>query len=465
MNDKEPHIIILAAGRGTRMRSSVPKVLHPVLFRPMLHHVLDLAAELPHRSVSLVVGHGEAQVRQSCASYPDLRYFTQDSPLGTGHAVRMTEPFLAGQKGPVLVLCGDVVLTRPESLRELLARHAQGGFQCTVGTAVVAEPFGYGRILSRGERLVAIREEKDCSEAERLVDEVNSGIYCFDAQALFSSLGRVTNANRQGEYYLTDTVELLAGRRGGVGRFRFSDHEEMTGINDHEALARVEALMRSRFNRRLMLEGVSLQDPASSYIDVRCRIEPDVRIEAGCTIVASVVRSGARIESSCRIVGSEIGPGAQVKQGSYLEKSIVGAGCQLGPYAHLRPGTVLGEGCKVGNFVETKNSVFGAGSKASHLSYIGDAEIGRGVNVGCGFITCNYDGGPVKLRTVIEDGAFIGSDSQAVAPVRIGAGSYIATGTTVTEDVPPGALALSRGRQVTKPDYAKKYRKDPDPKT
>lgn len=459
-----PHIVILAAGKGTRMMSALPKVLFPVLFRPMIHHVLDLAGAIPHASLCLVVGHGEALVRQACRGYGDILYCPQKEQLGTGHAVRMTEPFLGGREGTVLVLCGDVILTRPDSLTAMLQCHEAEAAVCTVGTAVLPEPFGYGRILSSGGRVAGIREEKDCSQEERAIREVNSGIYCFDVKALFTALSLLTNANKQGEYYLTDTVRLLAEGGGRVARFRFYEPEEMAGINDHEALAKTESVLRTRFNRTLMKGGVSLQDPATTYIDTRCRIEAGARIEAGCTLIDSAVSAGVVIEAGSRIASSTLGAGVHVKQGSYIEESIVAQNCTVGPYARLRPKTDLGPGCRIGNFVETKNSVFAAGAKAAHLSYIGDADVGRDVNIGCGFITCNYDGGPVKHRTVIEDEAFIGSDSQAVAPVRIGAGSYVATGTTITDDVPSEALAISRGRQVTKPGYAKKYRKDAKPK-
>lgn len=453
-----PQILVLAAGKGTRMKSRRPKVLHEVLFRPMLHHVLDAARALEARGVTVVVGHGAEEVRAACAAFAGVEFAVQEKQLGTGHAVMAARESIARLGGTLLILSGDTILTRPESLRAMLAAHEKSGALCTVGTAVVAKPRGYGRILRSADGGVAgIREEADCTEAERRIDEVNGGIYCFEAPALLKALGTLSTDNKQGEYYLTDTVRAL-GKKGKTGRFLFEDPWEVAGINDHGALSEVESVLRRRVNEELMSSGVSLQDPSSTYIDARCRLEPDVRVEAGVTLVDSSVAAGARIECGSRIVGSRIGAGTVIKQGSYLEKAEVGAGASVGPYAHLRPGTRAGDKVRIGNFVETKNAVFAEGAKASHLSYVGDAEIGRDVNIGCGFITCNYDGGPVKHRTVIEDEAFIGSDSQTVAPVRIGARAYVATGTTVTEDVPADALAISRGRQVNKEGYGKKLR-------
>lgn len=453
-----PQILVLAAGKGTRMKSKRPKVLHEVLFRPMLHHVLDTARAIDARGVTVVIGHGAEEVRTACAGFSGVEFALQEKQLGTGHAVMAAREPIAKLGGTLLILSGDTILTRPESLRAMLAAHRRAGALCTVGTAVVPRPQGYGRILRSADGGVAdIREETDCSEAERRIDEVNGGIYCFEAAALLEALETLSTDNKQGEYYLTDTVRALA-KKGKTGRFLFEDPWEVAGINDHGALSEVESVLRRRVNEGLMRAGVSLQDPASTYIDARCRLEPDVRVEAGVTLIDSSLAAGSRVESGSRVIGSTVGPGTVIKQGSYLEKAEIGAGASVGPYAHLRPGTKAGDKVRIGNFVETKNASFAEGAKASHLSYIGDAEVGREVNIGCGFITCNYDGGPVKQRTVIEEEAFIGSDSQTVAPVRIGARAYVATGTTVTEDVPADALAISRGRQVTKDGYGKKLR-------
>jgi bifunctional UDP-N-acetylglucosamine pyrophosphorylase/glucosamine-1-phosphate N-acetyltransferase len=451
-----PHILILAAGRGSRMRSALPKVLHPVLFRPMVEHVLELAMTLPHRSISVVVGHGEAAVREACRDY-DVRFFRQERQLGTADAVRAAQPFLASAEGDLLILSGDVVLLRPQTVWELLRRHAEEKAACTIAVTRAAAPKGYGRIIRRDDRVVDIREDVDCAPDERAITEVNGGAYCFGLRGLFEALPRIGNGNGQGEYYLPDAVRLLAGGGAHVAAAPV-DAQELQGVNDLAELAAVEAALRRRVNAELMLSGVRLQEPETTFIDSRCRFGHGVTIEGGCTLIDSELGDGVTVERGSRLLGATVAEGAYVKQGSYIEKSLIGARSLIGPYAHLRPGTRLGENVKVGNFVEIKNSVLGDGSKASHLTYIGDAELGRNVNVGCGFITCNSDGGPTKLRTTIGDDVFLGSDVQAVAPVTIGRGAFVAAGSTVTEDVPEDSLAISRGRQTTKPGYARKLK-------
>lgn len=442
------------------MVSELPKVLHPVLFRPMVHHVLDLAMALPHASIHMVVGHGDAAVREACAEpYKGLEFLTQKEPLGTGDAVKTAEPVLRGKRGPILVLSGDVILLRRASLEKLLELHQERGSACTLSTARLPNPHGYGRILRSpdGGSVTAIREEVDCTAEERKRDEVNAGIYCFENEAIFDALSRVTASNRQKEYYLTDAIAELVAKGKKVTALCLQDPSEMEGINDRKALSEVQSLLQMRVNEEWMRKGVTLSDPRTIFIDARCHIESDVTIEAGCQLLRSTVERGAVIESGTRVIDSQIAAGCRIKQGSYLEKCRVGKNASVGPYAHLRPGTVLGERVKIGNFVEVKNSRLGEASKASHLSYIGDAEVGRDVNLGCGFITCNYDGFQ-KHTTVIGDRVFIGSDSQTIAPVTVGDDSYIASGTTVTGDVPPGALAISRSFQVNKECYAAKIR-------
>ncbi len=453
------HIAILAAGQGKRMHSRLPKVLHPVLFRPMIHHVLDLAVSLSPRTLTLIVGHGEEEVKAQTAHYDGIRFARQAEQRGTGHALQQAAPQLEKESGRLLVLSGDVILLTRDTLLPLLATKASAA----VLTAVVPNPTGYGRILRGADgRVRAIREEVDCSVEEREVREVNSGVYVFEMASLLPALRGLQNRNQQGEFYLTDVIENLVKEGKAVDAATMGDCREMTGINDRGALAEVEGLLRDRTNSLLMRSGVSLQSPSTTWIDPRCRIAADVRIEGGCAIVGSEIAREVLIESGCRVVASRIGEGTHLKQGSYLESSDVGRGCAIGPYAHLRPGSKLEAEVKIGNFVEVKKSTLGKGAKASHLAYIGDAEIGSEVNLGCGFITCNFDGGAQKHRTIIEDGVFVGSDSQTVAPVRIGRGSYVASGSTVTEDVPADSLVLTRGRQITKPGYAKKYRRKTD---
>jgi len=460
MSDTKPHVLILAAGKGKRMHSELPKVLHPVLYRPMLHWVLDLAFAISHDSISVVVGHGEKEVREACAEFEGIQFLQQKNQLGTGDAVRTAQPGLAGKEGSLIVLSGDVILLTKDTMDELLEKHARRKAGCTLVTAKVSEPKGYGRIL-RGDdgKMFGIREEGDCSEDERKINEVNAGIYCFDIKKLFAALDKVGTRNKQGEYYLTDVIEILNKEKAGLATVRLQDPKDMTGINDRAAVAEVETLLQARVNRGFMMNGVRLQNPATIFIDPKCRIEKDVVIEQGCYIVKSVLESGVVIESHSRIVNSVIGSGTHVKQGSYVTDSQVGPDCSVGPYAHFRPGTRLEKDVKIGNFVEVKKSLLREGAKASHLSYIGDADIGKNVNLGCGFITCNFDGGPTKHKTVIEENVFVGSDSQAVAPVTIGANSYVASGTTVTRNVPADSLAIARVKMEVKEGAASRIRR------
>lgn len=417
-----PHVVVLAAGKGAAMSSPLPKVLHPVLGRPMLHYVLDAARAIPHRSISVVVGHGEEAVRAQCADYSEVQFFRQERQLGTADAVRAARGFLTTAGGTVLVLCGDVILVTPDSLVRLLETHERERADCTVG----ASRAGGGRV------------------------------YCFEAAPLLQELENGTGGKK--EYRLPDAVRALAKSGARLAEFPFEDPAETLGIDDLCGHWRVETLMRERLARDWMLRGVRILDPRVTYIDGRCRIEPGAVIEPGVHLANATIGAGARIEAYSRISDSSIGAGVHVKQGSYIEESEVGENASVGPYAHLRPGSKLGARVRIGNFVEVKKSVIGEDSQASHLTYIGDAEIGKRVNLGCGFITCNFDG-IKKSKTVIEDDVFVGSDSQAVAPVRISSGSFIATGTCVTEDVPPESLSISRGRQVNKVGYAKKYRR------
>ncbi len=451
------HVLILAAGQGKRMKSALPKVIHPVLFRPMLHYVIDLAKNLGGTSITVVVGHEEEAVRKSCQSYPEVRFVRQTQQRGTGDAVLAAQAVLAGEQGSLLVLSGDVILVELETVKALLETHRTAGAAGTVGVATLKDSEGYGRILREGKKLAGIREDADCSPTERDIKEVNSGLYCFDLPLLFSALKGLGNSNAQGEFYLTDAVVGLTRAKGGVELFSIENSEEMLGINDRFSLAEVEKKMQSRINRQWMYHGVSMRDPSTIWIDSMSRLGTDVVIEGPVTLQNTVVGDFAHIESGSRLVNSKVGKHCHVKQGSYVEDSELGEETTVGPYAHLRPGSVLGKKVKIGNFVEIKKSVFGDGAKASHLSYIGDAEIGKNVNLGCGFITCNYDG-INKSKTVIEDDVFVGSDSQTVAPVKIGRGSYIASGTTVTHEVPPDSLAISRGKQQTKIGYAARLR-------
>lgn len=442
------------------MRSELPKVLHPVLSRPMLHFSIDICQAVPHGSLAVVVGHKADEVKTACSSYPTLQFILQNEQLGTGHAVMSAKALLVNRSKTVLVLCGDAILLRPTTLHRLLESKTDA-VAAAILTTQLSNPSGYGRIIRKdGSTVWAIREDADCTADERLISEINSGIYVFDTEKLYRALEGVGAQNAQKEFYLTDAIQQLTHWGESVVACEAHDPTEVLGINDRAELAAVESILRSRINRQWMVSGVSLEDPNNTFIDTQTRLSADVRIEGGCRLLASRIESGVVIESGCRIIRSTIGLGSVIRQGSYLNDCRVGEQAVVGPYAHLRPGSHLSDHVKIGNFVEIKNSTIGESSKASHLSYIGDASVGSGVNLGCGFITCNYDGGPQKHHTTIGNNVFVGSDSQTVAPVTLGDGSYVASGTTVTQDAPADSLVLSRGRQITKVGYARKFRKE-----
>lgn len=450
--------VILAAGQGTRMKSQLPKVLHPVAGRPMLSHVVKTARSLGATPIVPVIGHGAEQVRQVLAEEP-LTFALQEEQLGTGHALLCAEDSLTGFTGDLLLLCGDVPLLRETTLRELLQHHQKTAASVTILTAQMQDPTGYGRII-RGENGVErIVEEKDASSSERLVDEINTGIYVFRAPEAFEFLRALDNSNAQGEYYLTDIV--AAARKAGerIEALLIEYAAEAMGINDRVQLAEAGAIMRQRINEGHQRAGVTLVDPATTYI------EPDVVIGADTLLHPNVhlrgkttIGSGCEIEPGVVVTDCSIADQVHLKPGSVLSESSLGNSCAVGPMAHLRPGTVLSGNNKIGNFVETKKSNLGVGSQASHLTYIGDAEVGKNVNFGCGTITCNYDG-VNKHKTEVEDDVFVGSDVQFIAPVKIGRNSLIGAGSTITKDVPADALAISRSVQKNIEGWAKKNKK------
>lgn len=453
------HVVILAAGQGTRMKSARPKVLHELAGRPLIEHVLRTVDELDVASITLVVGHGAEEVKAALADRSNVQYVVQSPQLGTGHALLQTEPVLGRKKGTVLLLYGDVPLLEAGTLRRLLEAHHTSRASATVLTAEFGDPYGYGRVLRDEQgRVARIVEERDASGDERLVREINSGIYCFALAPLFAALGQLAADNAQGEYYLTDLVAAYRRRRMDVGALRLDSPDELRGINSREDLADVARVLRGRKNRALMLAGVTLEDPPSTFVDDAVTVGRDTIIGPGVTLQGrTTVGSDCRIHAGSRLTNATLADRVTILDGSIVLDSEVGAGASVGPYAHLRPGSVLREGARVGNFVELKKTTLGAGSKANHLSYLGDATIGEGVNVGAGTITCNYDG-TAKHRTVIEDGAFIGSDAALVAPVTIGKDAYVAAGSTITEDVPAESLGVARGRQVNKTGWARKRR-------
>ena len=454
------HVVVLAAGQGTRMRSSLPKVLHPVAGRPMIQHVLAAARGAKPASIVLVVGH-RADLVEGQLSRAGVQFAIQSPQLGTAHALLQAEPLLAGRSGTVILLSGDVPLLKAATLERLLEAHRRAGAAATVVTAVVERPYGYGRIVRTGGRLARIVEERDATPAERQIKEINGGIYAFDLAPLFESLRGIASQNAQGEYYLTDLVGIYRRKKLPVETLVVEDPLEIRGINSRTELAEVSRLVRQNKNEELMAAGVTIIDPATTYID------PDVQVGADTVIHPGVIIEGrTRIGSMCeiqahvRIADCEIGDRVRINNFCVLTGAQVAPDAAIGPFAHIRAETAVGEGAKIGNFVELKKTTLGPGAKASHLSYLGDATIGANVNIGAGTITCNYDG-QKKHQTVIEEGAFIGSDSQLIAPVRIGKGAYVAAGSSITEDVPAGNLGIARGHQKNVAGWAeRKHKKD-----
>jgi bifunctional UDP-N-acetylglucosamine pyrophosphorylase/glucosamine-1-phosphate N-acetyltransferase len=452
------HVVILAAGKGTRMKSDRPKVLHAIAGIPLIEHVLRLADALQPASITVIVGHGADAVKAALAKRPGLRFALQEPQLGTGHALLQAEPGLRGARGTLVLLSGDVPLLRRDTLAALLQAHDASAAAATIVTAEVDAPDGYGRILREAGRIVAIVEHKDATPDERAIREINSGIYALDLDGLFDALRALGSANAQGEYYLPDLVRILGARGRIVGTSRVSDAREILGVNSRKELAELAEILKMRTNDALMQAGVTIIDPATTYIG------PDVEIGADAVIHPGVylegrTRIGERTEvhSGVRIIDSTVGEDAVINNFCVIEKSSIDRGAQVGPFARLRPDSHVCEGAHVGNFVELKKTTLGRGSKASHLTYLGDATVGENVNVGAGTITCNYDG-TAKHPTIIEDRAFIGSDTQLIAPVRVGRGAYVAAGSSITDDVPPESLAIARGKQVNKEGWVKKRR-------
>ena len=438
------------------MRSELPKVLHRVAGRPMIDRVLTTARALSPATTTIVVGHQAEAVRGHLAGSTDLGIVLQEPQLGTAHALQRAEPLLAGRTGTVLLLSGDVPLLRPETLRRLIETHRAAGAAATVVTAFVERPYGYGRIVRAGGRLVRIVEERDATPQERQIREINAGIYAFDLDPLFDALRGIASQNAQGEYYLTDLVAIYRHRKLPVETLVAEHPQEIRGINSRTELAEVSRLVRQTKNEELMGAGVTLIDPATTYIDPDVDIGADTIVHPG-VIIEGPTRIGTmcEIQAHVRIADSEIGSRVTVNNFCVITGARIADGASVGPFAHIRPDTAVGAGAKVGNFVELKKTALGAGSKVNHLSYLGDAEVGERVNVGAGTITCNYDG-QAKHRTIVEDGAFIGSDTQLIAPVRVGTGAYVAAGSSITTDVPAGALGISRGRQVNLEGWAER---------
>ncbi|MEB0030110.1 bifunctional UDP-N-acetylglucosamine diphosphorylase/glucosamine-1-phosphate N-acetyltransferase GlmU [Undibacterium sp. RTI2.1] len=443
------NVVILAAGMGKRMQSALPKVLHPLAGKPLLSHVIDtarsLATDAGTHNICVIYGHGGDQV-PSLIGAPDLQFAKQEPQLGTGHAVAQAAPVL-DEKVPTLVLYGDVPLTTSASLQRLIA--AAGSDKLAILTADMDDPTGLGRIVREGGKIVRIVEQKDASEAEKAITEINTGIIIAPTAQLKQWLTTLSNNNAQGEYYLTDIVARAVADGVPVVSAQPDAVWETLGVNSKVQLAELERIYQRNLAQKLLEQGVTLFDP--TRIDIRGSLTcgRDVMIDVGCVFEGKVtLEDGVQIAAHCVIKDAHIAAGTVIKPFCHIEDATVGAQSQIGPYARLRPGTTLAEDVHVGNFVEIKNSQVAAHSKANHLAYIGDATIGSRVNIGAGTITCNYDG-VNKSRTIIEDDAFIGSDSQLVAPVRVGKGATLAAGTTLTKDAPEGKLTISRARQIT----------------
>jgi bifunctional UDP-N-acetylglucosamine pyrophosphorylase/glucosamine-1-phosphate N-acetyltransferase len=436
-------IVILAAGQGTRMRSALPKVLHPVAGKSMLGHVIDTARQLQPHSIHVVIGHGAEAVRERLAA-SDLNFVLQAEQLGTGHAVAQALPALSAER--VLILYGDVPLIAAETLQRLLALVSDQ--QLGLLTVQLADPTGYGRIVRGADGHVeAIVEHKDANAAQRAISEGNTGILAVPGKRLADWLGRLSNSNAQGEYYLTDVIAMAVADGLVVATEQASDEMEVLGANDRIQLSQLERHYQYRAGRRLMAQGVTLIDPARFDLRGEVTVGRDVLIDINVILEGQVViEDGVHIGPNCVIKDSVLRHGAIVKANSHLDGADVGEGADCGPFARLRPGSVLGAKAHVGNFVELKNAKLGAGAKAGHLSYLGDAEIGARTNIGAGTITCNYDGAN-KFKTVLGEDVFIGSNSSLVAPVNLGDGATTGAGSTVTADVPANTLAVGRAKQ------------------
>lgn len=451
--------IILAAGKGTRMKSKYPKVLHKLGGKPMLQHVLDAAAAAGCTKKVVIIGHEAELVHEMVGSQAQV--VLQAEQLGTGHAVLQTEQALTGIRGTALILCGDTPLLEGAELKKFIAFHDRSGAAATVMTAMLADPFGYGRILrDQHGNVLGIVEQKDATKEQQALKEINTGIYCVKMPLLFDVLHTLTNNNVQGEYYLTDLLSKLYDSGKKVAGYVTDDNEMVLGINSRRQLAEAESVMRRRVLNNLMDSGVTIMDPASTFIEKTVKIQPDTIIYPYTWLEGQTeIGADCEIGPQVRFSNVKVGSGNQI-QFCYGHDCEVKDQTTIGPYVHLRPDTVIGNKVHIGNFVEVKNSTVDTGTKLPHLTYIGDSDIGSGVNMGCGCITVNYDG-KVKHRTKIGDRAFVGCNTNLVAPVEVGADTYIGAGSTITKNVPPDALGIGRARQKNIEGWAKKYKERP----
>ncbi|MCW0986626.1 bifunctional UDP-N-acetylglucosamine diphosphorylase/glucosamine-1-phosphate N-acetyltransferase GlmU [Staphylococcus gallinarum] len=448
------HAIVLAAGKGTRMKSKKYKVLHEVAGKSMIEHVVDNVRQSGVEQLVTIVGHGAESVKATLGN--DSLYSFQEEQLGTAHAVKMASEHLEDKQGTTLVVCGDTPLITQQTLEALITHHETNQAQATVLSATASNPFGYGRIVrDANNHLVKIVEQKDATIGEQQINEISSGIFAFDNQTLFDKLAKVKNDNAQGEYYLPDVLSLILDDQGVVEVHHTNDFDEIMGVNDRVMLSEAEQAFRKRINTFHMRNGVTIIDPATTYIGADVIIGEDTIIEPGVKLAGkTVIGSDVSIGQYSEITNSQVGANVTIKQ-SVINEATIADEVTIGPFAQLRPGADLGHKVKVGNFVEVKKSVVKEGAKLPHLSYIGDAEIGARTNVGCGSITVNYDG-VNKFKTIIGNDSFIGCNTNLVAPVTLGDRSFIAAGSTITDNVPEDSLALARSKQTTKEGYLKK---------
>ena len=444
--------LILAAGKGTRMKSELPKVLHKVNGIPMVKKIMDILNGLKPEENILILGHKKELVASTLG---DVKYVVQEEQLGTGHAIMMAEEALKGYDGDVMVVCGDTPLLREETLAKLWDKHRSSGAATTVLSSIYENPFGYGRIIKEDGLVKAIVEQKDATPEQAAVKEVNAGVYCFDSKKLFDALSKINNNNKNGEYYLTDVIGIHVDGGEKVESYILEDNIEILGVNSKVELAQADSVLRERKNQKLMEEGVILIDPRATYVEESVSIGQDTVLYPGVHLQGeTVIGENCEILGDTRIINSKIANNVIIER-SVVEESIVDDKVTIGPYAHIRPQSHLKEGVHIGNFVETKKSILEPGVKAGHLAYLGNAHIGKKTNIGAGTITCNYDG-KNKFNTTIGEEAFIGSDTMLVAPVEIGDHALVGAGSVITKDVPANALAVARGKQIIKKEWNKK---------
>lgn len=449
------YVVILAAGQGTRMKSKLFKVMHPVMGRPMVGHIVNAALEADASKVITITGVGAETIKDYLGEQSE--YAFQEEQLGTAHAVMQARDILGDKEGTTLVLSGDTPLLKGETLKALMAFHEKENAKATILTAKADDPYGYGRVIRAEDDSVAkVVEEKDATEEERAVKEINTGTYCFDNKYLFDTLKHVDNDNAQGEYYLPDVLEILVKNNEKVGAFQLENMDEALGVNNRVALSQAAAVMRERINEKHMTNGVTLEDPNTTYIEMDVEIARDTVIEPNTYIKGNTkIGEDVVIGMGTVIEDSEIADGVQIHQ-SVVKDAVIGKNSDIGPHSHLRNQAILGENVHIGNYVEVKKSTLGDDTKAGHHAYIGDAEIGKHVNVGAGVIFANFNG-KTKSKSVVGDNSFIGSNSNLVAPVELGKNSFVAAGSTITEGIPENALGIARARQENKAEFYTRF--------